>query len=475
MMNESASILSLFLLVFVSVNPQTMFAAAQQFDCNTGTEVTNRVGFAAWLDRTVDIRRNDITRIMSPAARHCGNVKHADILNIPNAFDNGIRNRFSVNAYGFTNTNTDKMIFSVNVPSGRGGQYRASLVFSNEGITAGNIFRITGSGGKSTVLVEAVPDPPEIQNLKLGMNRPPTTGSIDLDEGLSTIEVVLDSISSQQVSRGRSATRNNAAGIQIGALELLKVSDERAFTQRARRIPGEMAWVAKPGRWGLFVHHSTIFTRTYANGVHKDGTKYNAGDLIRSDWNRFVELFDVEAFADQVDYVGADYVVLTIFHGLPMFPAPSKVLDSIMPGLTAERDLIRDLGNELESRGKRLALYFHSGKDSDEFLDAMGYNDFDDIQRYNRNIIALHREWATRYNGKNGNPKLISTAMYFDAIWSGLAQRDFPWAEFFDAVKAPDALPDSIYGLTVNRYLPPSPLTDLFVADHKSKCRASRV
>ena len=58
-----------------------------------------------------------------------------------------------------------------------------------------------------------------------------------------------------------------------------------------------------------------------------------------------VDRFDIDGFIRAVEYAGADYVLFTATHALQMLPAPHPALDSILPGRTCKRDLIRELAD----------------------------------------------------------------------------------------------------------------------------------
>lgn len=95
----------------------------------------------------------------------------------------------------------------------------------------------------------------------------------------------------------------------------------------------------RDARYGVFVH--------FLPG--------DAGQLAQ------VEDFDVEALAQQLESVGAGYLILTLGQNSGFFNAPNPTYDQITgygPGeRTASRDLPLDLHRALEARGIRLMLY----------------------------------------------------------------------------------------------------------------------
>ena len=73
--------------------------------------------------------------------------------------------------------------------------------------------------------------------------------------------------------------------------------------------------------------------------------------------------FDVQRFADTVAQTGAGHVVFTTSHAGYYFPGPNKTIDSVLPGRTCSRDLVRDLADALAKHNVKLWLYYHPGHD----------------------------------------------------------------------------------------------------------------
>jgi hypothetical protein len=129
---------------------------------------------------------------------------------------------------------------------------------------------------------------------------------------------------------------------------------------------------------GIFVH----YTVEYAHLLGKP-------DPAVWDLDAKAAAFDVKAFADAVEGMGAQYVTLTAFHAAMYLLAPSKVMvDAGMPKHQAKRDLLGEVADELNKRGIALCLYVHP-------------TDQHDLSREERALFG----WGPEVNGLPG-PKL---------------------------------------------------------------------
>jgi hypothetical protein len=161
------------------------------------------------------------------------------------------------------------------------------------------------------------------------------------------------------------------------------------------------------------------------------------------DFNSAVKAFDIRRVMDAVAMVNADYILLTTTHALQCFPAPHPVIDGILPGRTATRDLIGELGEALNKSGKHLILYYnHScncGEDS-AWETAVGYKDTP-LHRFTDHFLNIVRWAGERYG------KLVS-AWWFDSCYSldaggphnsvacDLSNYQFPWNDLVAAARA---------------------------------------
>ncbi len=459
-------------------------------DCNVNngvsTEVTDRKIHSSWGAGTVDLLEGDVSLILALRAKLCGNLTHVDFVsnhppqsegataNAENPFLGWPHHR-EMRVYGWSDTTDDKLVFSVKVPTGGGGEYKVNLLLSAN--TTGNVFQIsvpaTSTSGTLTAEVKGFVE----KNLGVRETRVPMTGTIRLNEGVNEIEVKLTVINPTQVTKARDAGSKRLEqekDLGVMAMELIKESEYDALLKRGRTFP-DMSWYTEKGTWGLFVHYSPWGTYPHKNGSHSSGVgggSYTAATTqLSTRWAKFVGDFEVVPFVDKVEKMGASYVVWTIFHGTVYFPGPSAVLDSILPGRTTTRDLIKDVGNELEKRGMRLLFYYHPGKDDDAWNRASGFYNRTAPLTFGNNVVRLHAEWASKYNGTNGYPKLGSTGIYIDAFWQGPIQRGFPFKKFADAIKAPGRLPNAIIGISNQHIIPPTLFNDIMVDDNGRKLK----
>ena len=103
-------------------------------------------------------------------------------------------------------------------------------------------------------------------------------------------------------------------------------------------------------RWGVFNH----FLYGNPSGLWEN--------LDLTDWNKRVELFDVERIAKDLHDVGAGYYFITLMQGRKYMCAPNAAFDEIAgtkPGeACARRDLIMDLSEALAKYDIDLYLYY---------------------------------------------------------------------------------------------------------------------
>ena len=132
--------------------------------------------------------------------------------------------------------------------------------------------------------------------------------------------------------------------------QLLPVRERTA--QEDQQLEAKLEWFYR-ARYGVFVHFVPRM------GRHMQGPAWTS-----EQWNRWVDDVDVEAFAGQVEQIGAGYVVLTICASNDYYCAPNPVLESIWgfePGeFGSTRDLPMDLYEALDKSDIRLLLYVNS-------------------------------------------------------------------------------------------------------------------
>lgn len=156
-----------------------------------------------------------------------------------------------------------------------------------------------------------------------------------------------------------------------------------------------------------------------------------------------VSRYRLEEFLGAIEMSGADYVIFTATHALQMLPCPHPVVDSILPGRTAERDLMGEIGRGLAALGKKLIVYYnHSCNQGDDpsWEQAIGYHD-QSKKRLAENLCAIVGWMGERYGD-------LIQAWWFDSCYS-LDSRGpgnsvttdmrgfrFPWEELTVAAKA---------------------------------------
>jgi hypothetical protein len=156
-----------------------------------------------------------------------------------------------------------------------------------------------------------------------------------------------------------------------------------------------------------------------------------------------VARFRLDEFLAAVKAVSADYVLLTATHALQALPCPHPIIDGILPGRTAERDLIGELATGLERRGKKLILYYnHSCNSGDDpaWEQAVGYHG-PDKQRLAENLFAIVQWMGERYGSLIAgwwfdSPYSLDPRGPHNSITTDLRGFQFPWEKMTSAAKA---------------------------------------
>lgn len=163
-------------------------------------------------------------------------------------------------------------------------------------------------------------------------------------------------------------------------------------------------------RYGMFNH--TVYKRTIGPGGKVD---YHSLD-------EFVNRFDVEAYSEQLQSIGIEYLFFTAWHAGIYNLGPNAALERWLPGHTAKRDLIGELADALNRRGIKLIIYTHPNDGEDltpEEQERVGFiKPENGVQRrmpkFNDFINDVYGELAARYVSK---PNILG---FFWDGWSAL-------------------------------------------------------
>jgi hypothetical protein len=119
-------------------------------------------------------------------------------------------------------------------------------------------------------------------------------------------------------------------------------------------------------KYGVFMHYQHRILLGYSYGTEALGTKPKLpplAEMTAEGWNRFVDGFDVQGFADQMAKGQVGWVLFCIddhYFGWPC--APNKTFDTYTgyaPGeRCSRRDLIAELADALNARGVKLVCYY---------------------------------------------------------------------------------------------------------------------
>ena len=107
--------------------------------------------------------------------------------------------------------------------------------------------------------------------------------------------------------------------------------------------PNKAAWMAQ-GTFGIMTHYL----------IRPEGDT-SADKTV--DLNRIVDKFDLDYFIKQFDETGADWLIFTLAQGTGYLSSKSEYIDKLEKGFTPNRDLLKEIGEQLHKRGKRMIIY----------------------------------------------------------------------------------------------------------------------
>ena len=125
-------------------------------------------------------------------------------------------------------------------------------------------------------------------------------------------------------------------------------------------VPGDTSWMTR-GKYGVFMHYQYRILLGYG-GTTKPMLP-SPSQMTASQWNQFVDGFDVKGFADQMVNAKVGWVMFCLDDHHFAWPcAPNKTLSDYTgyaPGeKCSRRDLIMDLANALNPKGIKLIVYY---------------------------------------------------------------------------------------------------------------------
>lgn len=154
---------------------------------------------------------------------------------------------------------------------------------------------------------------------------------------------------------------------------------------------GEIKWMQEK-KYGIMVHYlSCAQPRTESKRI--------------PDWNGMVNAFDVKGFVDEIERMGAGWVIFPFGQNTGLYCSPNSILESMVPRCCSERDLAYELAVELKRRGLYFIAYLPSEMDAntEELREKMGWDlDRVDLDRVDKSVFQKRyeeviREWAVRF------------------------------------------------------------------------------
>ena len=101
-------------------------------------------------------------------------------------------------------------------------------------------------------------------------------------------------------------------------------------------------WMKK-GPFGIMVHYTSSL-------IDKNGEK--------RDFNEMADIFDVPAFVEKLEKMGAKWLIFTITHGTGIFWSENPVIEKVFPGNCSNRDLVVDVADACKEKGIKFICYF---------------------------------------------------------------------------------------------------------------------
>ena len=171
----------------------------------------------------------------------------------------------------------------------------------------------------------------------------------------------------------------------LGCLTMLSFSGDPIFADYNNP---DTDWM-RDGKYGLHVK--------YLNWVRR-------GETTIEEFNQWVNAFDVNAFAEDVELTGASWVIWGL--GRTWFNSPNATLESTVGDFTSDRDLPLEIYDALHERGIRLMLYAAGDKaktaEDSAGKVALGWDGTNDnyTRTFVNNWADALQVWSDRYGTK---------------------------------------------------------------------------
>lgn len=224
-------------------------------------------------------------------------------------------------------------------------------------------------------------------------------------------------------------------------------------------------------RWGLCFHY-----------LADAAGQRSAAAMTPEAWNRRVDAFDADRFAETVAGLGARYVLFTIGQNSGYYCSPNAAYERRVGRSPAEsrlsrRDLMSDLADTLTRVGVRLCAYLPSHAPANDRAaierlrctpawDARRWSFRDDsytiaegvdksLTDFQRAWETIVREWSDRW-GPRIHAWWIDGCTYPDRMYRGEAAPNF--YSFADALRSGN--PDALVAFNGGTRIPPASMTD---------------
>lgn len=159
------------------------------------------------------------------------------------------------------------------------------------------------------------------------------------------------------------------------------------------------------GKYGIMVHFLSHI------GAKEGGKKFSP--------NEMADNFDVVKFAEEVEEMGASWVIFPIGQNTGFYWSENPFLEERVPGCCSKRDLIMEIADELILRDIRFIAYLPTEMDAQGTVmrEAFAWDETADKQEFMRRYIPVVRYYAEKFNKK-------ISGWWFDGCYNA-SEKDF--------------------------------------------------